>query len=222
MAINLDKLYTKGKHKLLAIDPSGSHLAYAIVELDLDNKEVHIINAGMIWTPAAFERGERLRYMQSCIDSLLNNPPYYEYVVDAVYSEQFFQNPKMLTGGASIIPTINNFLEMACSETGIKYQELGPTTWRSILGIKATKDAKGKKDFKEPAKAYVERFIRLPEKITSNVDGRPRNLPHDLTDAICVALAAGLHHGCNKVSFANTWEHPWKLLNRFQQLAKGA
>lgn len=221
MAVNLDKLFTKGKHNILAIDPSGSHLAYVIATLDMDIGELFIVAAGMLWTPASFDKGERLRYMQSCIDSLINNPPYAQYIIDAVVTEQYFVSPSMMTGAASVIPTVNSFLQMSASESGIIYQEFGATTWRSILGIKATKDAAGKRDYKAPAKAYVELHKAMPEKIRSNVDGRPRNTPHDLTDALCIAMAVAKYHGCDKVDFSNIWDFPLTLLNRFAQIAKG-
>jgi len=75
MAVNLEKVFTSGKKKILAIDPSGSHLAYVIAELDLSTREIFIICAGMLWAPASYDKPERLRYMQSCIDSLITNPP---------------------------------------------------------------------------------------------------------------------------------------------------
>ena len=221
MAINLEKLFTSGKHTILAIDPSGSHLAYVIASLDLEAKEIFIIAAGMLWTPASYDKGERLRYMQSCIDSLITNPPYSQYILEAVISEAYFSNPRLLTSAGSIIPTVNNFLQMATSEAGVKYQELGPSTWRSILQMKSVKDHAGKRDWKTPAIDYVERYKTMPEKLRSNVDGRMRNTPHDLTDALCIALAVAKYHGCDKVDFSNIWDYPLALLTRFAQIAKG-
>jgi Holliday junction resolvasome RuvABC endonuclease subunit len=221
MSVNLPKIFTKGSHRILAVDPSGSHLAYVIATLDIEAGTVEILKAGMLWAPASFDKPERLRYMQSCIDSIINTPPFAEYIVDATFSEQFFSNPKMITGGSSIIPTVNNFLQMASSEAGIPFQEMGPSTWRSIIGIKAAKDAAGKRDWKTPAKDYVERYTVLPEKIRSNVDGRLRATPNDLTDALCIALAVAKYHGCDKVEFRHLWDYPLGHLNRFAQIAKG-
>lgn len=220
MSINLPKLFESGKHNILAVDPSGSHLSYVLAEMDLDKESIQIVKAGMLWTPASYDKGQRLRYMQAAIDVLICTPPYAQYIVDAVVSETFFTNPKLITGAASIIPTINNLMLMAASQEDIKYQELGPTTWRSILGIKGIK-VDGRFDYKEPAKRYVEQYEKMPETIRSNVDGRMRKTPHDLTDALCIGLAVGKYHGCNNVSFLHTWDFPYGHLNRFAQIAKG-
>lgn len=221
MAINLPKLFDKGKHNILCIDPSGSHMAYVVAELDLDNGIFTILNAGMIWTKASYERAARLSYMQAAIATMISHPPHTEHVIDAVVTESFFSNPKQLTGGTAIVPTINAFIEMAADDAGAKFQEVGATTWRSILGIKATKDDKGKRDYKEPAKRVVELYTKLPEQIPSNIDMRPRNLPHDLTDALCIALAIAKYHNIAKVAFDTAWHYPHGYLLRFMQLTKG-
>lgn len=220
MSVNLAKLFTKGRHRILAIDPSGSHLAYVIAVVDIDNKICEVLKAGMVWTPASYTKDERLRYMQSCIDSIINNPPFHEYIIQAVFTEAYFANPRMMTSSASIIPTVNNFLQMAAGEAKIPYLEAGPTSWRSILGIKGVK-VNGKTDYKDPAKKYVERYAVLPAQIRSNVDGRLRNTPNDLTDALCIALAFAKHHGCVTVEFRHLWDFPLGHLNRFAQIAKG-
>jgi len=221
MAVNLPILFSKGEHNILAIDPSGSHLAYVIASMNVDTGTMQILKAGMLWAPASFDKPERLRYMQSCIDSLILNPPYSNYIINAVVTEQFFVNPKLITGGGSIVPTVNNFLQMASSEFRIPYQEFGATTWRSILSIKGIK-VDGKTDFKEPAKRFVERYTKLPTQIRSNVDGRMRNMPNDLTDALCIAMAVAKHHGCDKIEFWHLWDYPVVYLQRFAQIAKGA
>ena len=220
MAINLPKLFDNGKHNILCIDPSGSHMAYAICELDLVDGNFTILNAGMIWTKASYSRPERLSYMQAALNVMINNPPYKEHAVDAVVTESFFSNPKQLTGGTAIVPTINAFIEMAADDAGIKFQEIGATTWRSIIGVKADKSS-GKRDYKEPAKRYVELFTKLPETVPSNLDMRPRKLPHDLTDVLAIALSIAKYHNCARISFDQAWAMPHGYLLRFMQITKG-
>lgn len=208
--------YTDGKHGFLLIDPSASHLAYCLSELDLDKKELYISAVGMLWTKDSWTKAKRYRYMLDAAMILLDGNG--EVLPHVLVTESFFMNPKLPMGSA-VVPTINALLNMAAEESEVIYQELGPSAWRGILGIKAISIA-GKRDYKVPTANLVKKSVKLPETIPSNVNRKERQLPHDVTDVLAIALAVAKHHGITKISTANTAFYPVDLIEKLNKLAE--
>lgn len=212
MSVNITPIHTSGSHTYVFFDPSASHLSYCVVQVDLDTKEAVIKACGMLWTRSKWNRGQRFAYMQKALTALINA---FGLNIDGCITEAFFANPKLLFG-SSVIPTVNAFIEIAASERNIGYLEIGPPSWRSVLNIKPTKDAKGKRDFKTPTKSYVEAVIgKLPEKIASNIDLKERNTPTDVPDCLAICLAYSKHVGITNITLSSNVYYPIDYLNQF-------
>jgi len=181
----------------LAIDPSSAHLAYALAEID--NKELYIHHAGMLWTKPNWSKGKKLIYMHYAFEYLING---IVPVPAQVFTEAYFMNPK-LRMGVAVVPTINHLLEMRCTHpTLVPMQEVPPPSWRRVLGIKPSY-ANGKRDYKQPTREAVEAYMKVPETILSNITGKARATPHDMTDALAIAIAVGEENGIDKVTSGN-------------------
>jgi len=204
----------------LAIDPSSAHLAYVLAECDKGG-ELHIHSAGVIWVKDSWAKGKKLIYMSYALHYLVNRMlP----ISKLVFSEQFFANPRMLSSSSSVIPTVNNLLEMSCTwpET-VPLHLVPPPTWRRILGIKAIQTAKGK-DYKQPTADYVKSKMTVPDEVQSNITGKLRATPHDVTDALAIALAIAKENGYDKaVTVGNAAFLNFSFLdylNRFEKKVK--
>ena len=184
---------------ILCIDPSGSHMAYALLEIEA--KEAVIVHTGMLWTKAAWTRGQRFNYMFQALEYLIEKhaPSPFRIVTEA-----FFSNPK-LPMGQSVIPIVNGLMELIASrDERIVFEQVPPTVWRANLGIKSIK-IDGKRDFKKPTAKYVEKCLgKVPEEIQSNVTLKQRATPHDLTDVLAIALSYCKREGINKVEMGQT------------------
>lgn len=159
---------------------------------------------GMLWTKPSFSKGQRFSYIRQGISVLMQTEP----VPYAVYTEGFFANPKQMMGSA-VIPTINGIIELVSAEESLKgpqeveYYEVSPSAWRATLSIKPTMsiiDGKKKRDYKVPTKKAVEAIIgsKLPEDMISNINGRPRQTPYDISDVMAIAIAVGKEHGISR------------------------
>lgn len=208
--------YTDGKHGFLFIDPSSSHLAFCLATLDLNKKEMYIVAVGMLWTKDSWTKAKRYRYMLNAATILVDGTK--EVLPHVLVTESFFMNPKLPMGSA-VVPTINALLNMAAEEKEVIYQELGPSAWRGILGIKYATIA-GKRDYKVPTANLVKKSITVPETIPSNINRKERQLPHDITDVLAIALAVAKHHNITKIVTANTAFYPVDLLDKFAKLAE--
>jgi Holliday junction resolvasome RuvABC endonuclease subunit len=177
----------------LFLDPSGSHLSFTYAELNLTTNKMTILEAGLVWTKGTWTRGQRFDYMYKCLDLLINT---HRIVPSFIMTESFFMNPK-LRSGTAVVPIINGLVEMIVSrDLRTNYLEVPPPVWRATLGVKPTKDASGKRDFKKPTKVIVERLIgKLPEEIKSNITLKLRATPSDLADSLAIALAHGKKNG---------------------------
>lgn len=214
MALQLAKIAEFGIHNLLVLDPSSSHLAYVYITLDLDNKKANITKAGMVWSKASYNKAQRYIYMQAALEHLSSQS------ISFTISEQYFSNPKMLSGSVAVIPTINALALMAAYKNKAQYVELGASSWRGILGIKAIKTDKGR-DYKKPTLDRVVSLIgSLPATIASNLDMRERQLPHDLSDALAIALAISKYHDVTQITVDKDCFRPVDLLEALSKLSK--
>lgn len=216
MTIKFPVTYTEGKHGFLLIDPSSSHLGWSLVQLDLDKKELYISAAGMLWTSDSWTRPTSFKYMWEAVKILLDGDG--EIIPHVIVTESFFMNPKLPMGSA-VVPTINALISMAAEEVDVHYQEMGPSTWRGILGIKAL-TINGKRDYKKPTADLVKKHISLPETIQSNINRKERMLPHDVTDVLAIAIAVAKHHGISKIITGNSAFLPFTILEKLNKLAK--
>jgi Holliday junction resolvasome RuvABC endonuclease subunit len=208
---NFDK-----KTKIIVIDPSGTHLAYAVIVLDKEAGVGIIEHTGMLWTKDSWTKGKRFSYMFKAIKSLIK-----EADPDAVYTESFFANPKAMSG-SFVIPIVNGLIEMACWESNknIQFEFVSPTKWRKILGIKSIK-TKDKRDWKEPTKRMVEFLLdKLPDTIISNITEKERQLPTDIPDVLAISLAIGWEHGIKIIDFNEDFCYNNKYRQHFNAIAK--
>ena len=179
--------------RILVLDPSTAHLAYVFMELE--GKSATVVRAGMLWTKPEWPLGQKLDYMYHGLTALMDEQ------LDEFFTEGFFVHFSRPTG-ISAIPSINNIFRMLIfrktkSDTLV---EIPPTKWRKTLGIKPDMVA-GKRDYKGPTGRIVESHIgKMPEKVTSNITGKERALPHDITDALAIALATAKEKGYTKFS----------------------
>lgn len=181
--------------RIIVLDPSTSHLAY--VYIDLTDKEAIVQRVGMLWTKESWGMGQKLDYMHNALDALIEED-LAEYHTEAYFVH--FGRPS----GISAIPTINNMFRMLIwRKTGKELlNEISPTSWRKTLGIKP-EVINGKKDFKVPTKKKVESLVgNMPETIISNITGKLRALPHDITDALAISLAIAKEKGYNTFSMS--------------------
>lgn len=205
---------------ILVIDPSASHLAYCYIDLDFKTKEAHFQSTGMLWTKGTWNRGQRFLYMNRCFDVMLNGIP--SHIPNTIVSEQYFVNPKMLSGGTAVIPVINGLLEMKAAELGdVQYTETPPPSWRSQLGIKFLKDSKGKRDYKTPTVNAVEaNGIKIPDAVISNITLKARETPYDISDCLAIGLAVCKANGFSNITVSNTLFHPKMLTDEFNRVSK--
>lgn len=185
----------ENKQRLLVVDPSASHLAFVICEIDPSQSSMTILKSGMLWTHDKWSLGKRLNYMKTSFLFLIK-----EFKIDGIYTEQFFMNPKMLTGGTAVIPTINAILQMCIDEVGkdIHFEEIPPPSWRAILKIKPVM-VKGKRDYKTPTKDCVVKRIDAPTRTLSNITLKERDTPTDIYDALAIVLALTESSNCNNL-----------------------
>lgn len=177
--------------KLLVLDPSTAHLAY--VFMDLTNGVARVENVGMLWTKPEWPLGQKLNYMYNGLTALLIE------TTDEFYTEGFFVHFSRPTG-ISAIPSINNIFRMLIFRRTGKDTliEVPPTKWRKTLGIKPDVN-NGKRDYKAPTAKVVEKALgKLPDKVVSNITNKERALPHDITDALAIALAQAKEKGYTK------------------------
>jgi hypothetical protein len=183
--------------RVLTIDPSASHLAYTVSEIDQFSGTHIIEDVGIIWV-GDWEKGQKFSYMRKCITFLIE-----ECNITSICTESFFVSPRLKTG-SSIIPTINNLMHMIIYESGknITFDEVSPSSWRKVLGIKPVLDAKGKKDFKLPTRQEVEKRLNItfPDEVVSNITGRPRAFPNDIPDALALTLYVSSEYKIKKLA----------------------
>lgn len=178
----------------LFCDPSINHLAYVITDIDDSEKKATIVAYGMVWTKPSWTRGQKYSYLQKVVASMINGTFY--FLPKKVTTESFFANPKMRTGTFTT-PVVNGLIEMTCSAYSVEFDEVSPPDWRKVLSIKPTKVG-GKRDYKEPTKDAVFKYIKkisFPTTIKSNITLIEREMPHDITDALAIALASYLKKG---------------------------
>lgn len=173
---------------VLIMDVSSSCIGYTVCTLDFNTKKAVMKNTGAIWLNPDWPHAEKYSYVYNMI---LNHFWVVEQV-DHICVEQYSINPKKMVGVA-VVPEMMGVIKAAGWEHGIKVSSILPQTWRSILGIKpdVTKNSKGKneRDYKAPAKRYVDNIMTVPPQIKSNITQISRQTPSDLYDSVCISIA---------------------------------
>jgi Holliday junction resolvasome RuvABC endonuclease subunit len=188
---------TKDFH-VLVLDMSSTCTGWTVVGIDMAHRKASFDSAGCIWFPADFTNQEKYHYMYKAVTEYFN----IIHKIDYCVAESYMINPKRAMG-CLVSPEMHGALQVSLSEIGVKYQTMPVQTWRKILGIKPTVtfDGSGKKsrDFKEPTKQEVLKYVSIPEQITSNITQNTRTTPSDLYDSLAIAL--GFLKGINIKSF---------------------
>jgi len=201
--------------KYIVVDPSAEHTAYVCMELK--DKVATIHYAGLLWVKGSWNRGQRFLYMSQCFETLLVGSS-----TDSLVTEKYFVAPSKFGAGIAVVPIINGLLEMTCAKHKVGFLEIPPPSWRSVLGIKHIKDAKGKRDYKTPTKDLVNRMIKgIPTEIQSNITLKNRATPHDLFDALAISLSLLKQGGYDTIVLANEDVFsPSSLISKFNELAE--
>lgn len=199
--------------RLLVIDPSSSHLAYSLITLDPITKVANFDYIGQLWTKDTWSRGKKFAYMMKAIQVLIDSST----DPSQVFTESFFMNFKQMNG-SSTIPVINGIIELLASINDIQFEEFGPPVWRGVLGIKPVM-TNGKKDYKVPTHTKVVQVVgQLPSQITSNITGKPRDLPNDVTDCLAFSIAVCQELGYSKTKLHEKCFNNESLLNKIRNL----
>lgn len=175
---------------ILFLDISSTCTGYCIANVNFDTKKVDFLKSGAIWLDKSdWTRQDKYVYM---FNAILN----YFWIVegtDYMVVEEYMLNKRKLHG-VQVVIEMHGAIKTAAGENGVTVSSILPQTWRAQLGIKAIKDAKGKRDFKTPTKDKVLEYTKVPSRITSNITGKDRNTPSDIYDAVAIAMG-----WCNKL-----------------------
>lgn len=191
---DLEKEIDKNGQKIetvnvLFMDVSSSCIGYTVCSLNFSTKKAVMKNCGAIWLDPNWQHAEKYSYVYNMIVN-------YFWVVeqiDHICVEQYSINPNKMVGVA-VVPEMMGTVKAAGWEHGIKVSSILPQSWRSILGIKPDvttnpKSGKKEKDYKAPARRYVDNIMVVPNQIKSNITQITRVTPSDLYDAVCISIA---------------------------------
>ena len=192
-----------GDSHRLFLDMSSSCTGYVIAKLE--GRKCTIARAGVIWFGDKWENGQKYFHLQDCITSDF-------YVVNAITDviyESFHVNPKQV-GNSLVVPEMIGAMK-AClydiASMPLGCEDISPTTWRSILGIKPLKSPMLNKngvqektkagkprynnDWKTPVINYIDTMFdnSIPKRLKSNITGNFRATPNDLYDAMGICIA---------------------------------
>lgn len=197
-AKELDIPEVKLEHvNMLFLDPSSSCTGYCVAEVNFKTKTAKMINCGAIWFDKYWSNQEKYHYIFRAITVYFNIIGQIDYC----FAEAYMLNPKKKQG-CQVGPELHGAIQVALAEIEVNYKPISPQTWRSQLGIKATKFADGSKDYKTPTADYLKQYVSLPEKIMSNITNVERKTPNDLTDALAICLGTLTKHGITNFDFS--------------------
>lgn len=183
----MSKIKNYGDGRILFLDISSSCTGWAVASQDVGKKEVTIHKAGVIWFNSSWDHGQRYHYLAQFIINIA----YIQFQIDHVVAEGYMVNRKRIMG-VLVIPEATGAVKASCKEVDppLTFDNILPQTWRSALKIKKNSKYAGKKAWKEPAKKFVNKQFpkKVPKKMVSNVTGKERATPHDLYDALCIAM----------------------------------
>ena len=182
----------KPEINVLCLDISSSCTGYALCSISFETRTGALKEAGSLWLPD-MEQADKCNYMYNAFINYFNVLKRVDYVT----LESYFANPNKGCG-VLVTPEIVGALKASFSECGIKFSTMPPQSWRAALGIK--KDAN--KKYKEPTKAKVLEFVKVPERIINNVTKKERQTSSDLYDAVALAIAWTRKIGIRQLDFS--------------------
>lgn len=204
--------------RILFLDPSSSCLGFCVMQVDYNTHSAQILSAGPLWFGSDWDEGKKLRYIFSAIRNyffILN-----QGVSEIVCEDYFFpmgKNAKVM--GSLVVPGIIGVacLAAADEEPALDFTKISAQAWRSELGIQpdksdhpTDKQKSGKpkvvKDFKTPVERFVKALIALPEEFQSNITGKTRATPNDVTDVIAMATAVLKQRGVTRITAGKDWD----------------
>lgn len=195
----MDEVKFLGGEPTLFLDISSTCTGYVVATYNIASKVTTITKAGVLWFHADWEHGQKYRYIQQFITDIA----YVHHKINDIVAEKYFCNPKAGLGTA-VVSEATGAAKAACYEVSppLSFYGISPPTWRSILQIKKDKTLSGSAAWKTPTKTKVEAIlgITMPVKIVSNINGKGRQCPTDLWDAlaICIAWTTAQPNGATK------------------------
>lgn len=183
---------------LLFLDISSTCTGFTCVLVNFSTKKARIVNAGAIWFDPDMKQQDKCGYFYDMIVNYFN----IIHKIDYVVAEAYMINPKKLMGSL-VSPEIHGALKAAGSEIGTKVVTFPVQSWRSELGVKKKND-----DYKKPTKDKVLEYVKVPEKVTSNITKGERNTPSDLYDALGLALGFLKRIGIKHFNFSGIEYQP--------------
>lgn len=195
----------------LFLDMSSTCTGYTVAKFA--GKKCTIARCGVMWFPNDWTNAQKYHHVHQAIGEFYT----INAVTDVIY-ESYHVNPNQV-GNSLVVPEMIGAMKAAtCDVWGMPLgtEDISPTAWRGILGIKPIKtpklDKNGKqkttrtgramydRDYKTPTKEYVDKALGnvIPDKLISNVTGNPRSTPSDLYDSLAICLAWHKKFGCDE------------------------
>jgi Holliday junction resolvasome RuvABC endonuclease subunit len=199
----------------LFLDLSSTCSGYSVAKME--GRKCTIVRAGAMWFPSDCANGQKYYQMQQAVSEFYT----VNAVTDIIY-ESYHVNPNQV-GNSLVVPEMIGAMKAACYDVfgmPIGCEELGPTSWRGILGIQAIKtpklDKQGKptfkksrsgrmmeaveRDYKTPTINYVDKILdnQIPKMLKSNITGKERATPNDLYDSLAICIAWHKKFGCTE------------------------
>lgn len=172
---------------IMFLDVSSTCVGYSIASVNFKTKHVNFTDSGCIWFHGKWKHQVKYNYM---FNAIVN---YFWIVkkIDHIIVEQYRINPKKMMG-VEVVIEMQGVIKCAAEENGVNVTSMPIQTWRSVLGVKPdiTFNDSGKKikDYKKPTKKIVEKYIKIPEKVISNISSTERKTPSDLYDALAIGI----------------------------------
>lgn len=188
---------------ILFLDISSSCTGYSVAKVDFTNKTAVFSKAGCLWLDPEWHHQEKYSYMYNAIVN-------YFWIVensDYIIAEQYSVNPNRMMG-VNVVSEMQGAIKAAAWENGVKVNSILPQSWRSALGIKKIKDAKGASDWKTPTKDYVNKHTPVPPEVISNITNKARQTPSDLYDALAIGMGWLTKFGITKIKFTDMKFNP--------------
>lgn len=195
----------------LFLDMSSSCTGYVCAKMEA--RKVTISRLGVMWFENDVPNGAKYHQMHQAVGEFYS----INAITDIIY-ESYHVNPNQM-GNSLVVPEMIGAMKAACHDVWgmpIGYEDMSPTAWRGVLGIKPIKtpklDKKGvqkktktgrlqyDRDYKTPTKAYLDKMFdnQIPHQLKSNITGNLRSTPSDLYDALAVCVAWHKKFGCDE------------------------
>lgn len=209
----------------LFLDLSSTCTGYVVAKITkggsdmLSDATCEIVRAGALWFPDSYTNTQKYYYMYKmiCEDFYITSA-----ISDIIYERYSFSMNQR--NGSLVVPEMIGAIKVASQDVAslpMGIEDIPPQTWRSSIGLVADTellyDKQGRKiltksgnhkvsrDWKAPCvRRYREMFgEKIPEKLISNVTGKPRAVPHDTFDAL--GICEGWHRkiGIEKFELAD-------------------